>query len=112
MQKLLKRLRKNMDRNKYNPSILATEQGTCYVCKTETATCRHEIFYGKGNRAISKKLGFWVNICPECHRKIHGDREMDLMLKKLAEMKYLETHDITEFTDVKHGIGKNYLDEY
>lgn len=101
-----------MDRNKYNPSILATENGTCFICKTETATCRHEIFFGKGNRVISKKLGFWVNICPECHRKIHGDREMDLMLKKLAEMKYLETHDMSEFMDTKTGIGKNYLDEY
>ena len=101
-----------MDRNKYNPPILATEQGTCFICKTETETCRHEIFYGKGNRAISKKLGFWVNLCPECHRKIHGDREMDLMLKKLAEMKYLETHDMSEFMDIKSGIGKNYLDEY
>ena len=101
-----------MDRNKYNPSILATEQGTCYVCKTETATCRHEIFYGKGNRAISKKLGFWVNICPECHRQIHSDRELDLMIKKLAQMEYLKTHDIAEFMDIKSGIGKNYLDEY
>jgi len=37
---------------------------------------------------------------------------MDLMLKKLAEMKYLETHDMSEFMDIKNGIGKNYLDEY
>jgi Zn-finger protein len=100
-----------MDRNKYNKSILNTEQGRCFVCGLSTETCRHEIFFGKGNRAISKKLGFWVNICPECHRKIHGDREMDLMLKKLAEMKYLETHDMSEFMDTKTGIGRNYLDE-
>jgi Zn-finger protein len=100
-----------MDRNKYNKSILRTEQGECFVCGIQTETCRHEIFYGKGNRAISKKLGFWVNLCPECHRKIHGDREMDLMLKKLAQMKYLETHDMSEFMDTKTGIGRNYLDE-
>jgi len=37
--------------------------------------------------------------------------ELDLMLKKIAQVEYLKTHDITEFMDIKSGIGKNYLEE-
>lgn len=101
-----------MDKNKYNKSILNTEQGKCFVCGSSTETARHEVFYGTANRKISKKLGLWINICPACHNKVHSDCELDLMLKKLAQMEYLKTHDITEFMDIKSGIGKNYLDEH
>ena len=37
--------------------------------------------------------------------------ELDLMLKKIAQIEYLKTHDIAEFMDIKSGIGKNYLEE-
>lgn len=98
-------------RNNYNKSILRTEQGECFVCGSSTETARHEVFYGTANRKISKKLGLWINICPTCHDRVHRDRELDLMLKKLAQVEFLKTHDITEFTDIKNGIGKNYLEE-
>ena len=100
-----------MDRNKYNKSILRTEQGECFVCGSSTETARHEVFYGTANRRISKMLGLWINICPACHDRVHRDRELDLMLKKLAQVEFLKTHDITEFVDIKNGIGKNYLEE-
>ena len=52
-----------MDRNGYNPSILATEDGVCMLCGLCTDTARHEIFYGTGERSLSKRYGLWVNLC-------------------------------------------------
>ena len=64
-----------MDRNGYNPSIMATTAGECYLCGYEGETVRHEVFYGTGTRALSKRYGLWVNICVRCHAEVHADPE-------------------------------------
>ena len=95
-----------MDRNGYNPSIMLTFQGTCYICNRLTETARHEIYFGTANRKNSKKHGLWVNLCPDCHRRVHRDRNTDLWLKKLGQRKYEQTHTRDEFVKL---IGRNYL---
>lgn len=60
-----------LDRNGYAPSILDTEQGVCFACGNYGDTARHEIYYGTGNRTVSKMTGLWVNLCPRCHRIVH-----------------------------------------
>lgn len=62
-----------MDRNGYNPSLLDTEQGTCYLCHTNGQTVRHEIYMGTGERSLSKRFGLWVNLCPRCHAEVHAE---------------------------------------
>lgn len=46
-----------MDRNGYNPSIIPTQDGVCMLCGLCTDTARHEIFYGTGERRLSKRYG-------------------------------------------------------
>lgn len=71
-----------MDRNGYNKSILATTAGVCYVCGSNCETARHEVYEGNGTRALSKRYGLWINICPSCHQYIHehpkSDKAVDL----------------------------------
>lgn len=107
------------DKNGYVPSILPTESGVDFVLKelygydelkASCETVRHEIFYGYGNRELSKANGFWVNISPEIHAQIHNGskmgRDIDTFLKAVCEEEYLKTHTQTEFTRL---MRKNYL---
>lgn len=64
-----------MDSNGYNKSLLDTEAGECYLCPYVGDTARHEIFYGTSTRALSKRLGLWVNLCPRCHAEVHADKK-------------------------------------
>ena len=64
-----------MDRNGYRPSILATTAGECYLCHRQCDTVRHEVYYGTCTRALSKRYGLWVDICPCCHEEVHADPE-------------------------------------
>lgn len=73
-----------MDRNGYNKSIMNTASGVCFICGRETETARHEIFYGEGERKLSKLFGLWVNLCPECHAEVHEDKRTGKG-KRLAE---------------------------
>lgn len=72
-----------MDRNGYNDSIMETTAGVCYVCEKYCETARHEVYEGIGTRALSKRYGLWVNICPSCHQFIHDNPKS----KKAADLK-------------------------
>ena len=91
-------------------SILTTHKGICYRCQKHGVTECHHIFYGK-NRKISDKLGFWVHLCPECHRGtngVHGKNghEIDMDLKKMCQWTYEQTHSREEFIEK---IGRSYI---
>lgn len=77
--------------NGYKPSILSTEAGVCVFCGLCTDTARHEIFYGTGERTLSKKYGLWVNLCPRCHARVHADKqgEANRALQELAQDAWL-----------------------
>jgi len=81
-------------------------QETCFLCGRMGQLAHHHLMGGP-NRKKSDKYGLVVPLCPECHRKVHEDRETMLMLHQYAEQKMLcsgWTMDrwITEF-------GKNYV---
>ena len=96
------------DRNGYNESIMATEAGRCYVCRTETETVRHEVYYGTKNRKISKINGFWLDVCPTCHRRIHDvpGKGFDKLLKQKCQKNYeaFGTRD-----GFRRLVGRSYL---
>ena len=96
------------DRNGYEPSILPTRNGKCYVCYLETDTARHEVFYGTANRKNSKKYGAWVDVCPSCHARIHAhpNSGFDLHLKRNAQWLFERTHSREEFMKI---FGKSWL---
>ena len=98
-----------MDRNGYSDSILITQAGICYLCGLRGDTARHEVFYGP-LRKTSKRMGLWVNLCPACHRKVHREAELSVMLKKQAELTYFEKGGTwSGWMDHKSGIGRNFL---
>ena len=95
-----------MGRNGYNPSILDTVAGECYIAKVESITARHEVYFGEKNRENSKHYGFWVNVCPQIHDILHTSGDLDEQLKMECQEKFEETHTHQEFMDI---IGRNYL---
>lgn len=92
-----------MDRNGYNPSLLDTEQGICYLCQQTGQTVRHEIYMGTGERRLSKKYGLWINLCPACHREVHAEPQgrKAVQLDKDAEAAFLaQGHSEDEFVRI------------
>lgn len=91
------------------PSILKTKSGVCYICKRQTDTALHHIYFGP-NRKISDRNGFIVFLCPDCHQygahAVHKCRETDLKLKAICQRVYEKTHSRDDFMRL---IGRNYL---
>lgn len=96
-----------MDRNGYEPSILGA-YNFCFVCYKQGDLARHEVFHG-AFRERSKKYGLWINVCPECHNKIHfTDGQLDRALKKHAQRQAMLVYNWTE-ADFRKKFGKNYV---
>lgn len=98
-----------MDRNGYNPSILASEE-RCYVCNRTGTLQRHEVFHG-AYRSASKRHGLWITVCPDCHYLIHNsDGKLDKRLKAEAQRQAMMVYgwDTPTF---RIYFGKNYLEE-
>lgn len=95
-----------MDKNGYNESMFITESGTCLICRRKTDTARHEIYHGTANRKLSKEHGMWVNVCPECHRKLHEGGDLDRWLKKFGQFVFESGRTREEFIEI---FGRNYL---
>lgn len=86
-------------------SILDTIKGECYLCYRTCQTHKHHI-YGGANRSISEEYGFFVYLCPECHRMVHAEGEYARMfLKKPCEIEYEKTHEPEDFFKL---IGRYY----
>ena len=94
--------------NGYNPSILPTKEGRCYICNKETDTIRHEAFYGTANRKNSKKYGTWIWCCPECHAEVHGNPNdgIDIHLKRNAQWCFEQYSTRKEFIKI---FGRTWL---
>ena len=98
-----------MDRNGYNPSIMENAE-RCYICNRTGALQRHEIFHG-AFRSKSKAYGLWINVCPDCHYRIHNsDGKLDRRLKETAQMIAMTVYGWDTATFRRH-FGKNYLEE-
>lgn len=100
-----------MDRNGYNPSIMCTTYGRCYLCKRYGDTARHEIF-GASNRDKSKELGLWVNLCPDCHQNapyaVHKSRSTALELKRDGQAAYCRKYKKSN-DEFRMLFGRSYL---
>lgn len=104
-----------MDSNGYNRSLFITHEGVCYYCHKSGSTIRHEVFHGTANREISKKVGTWLYLCPECHAKVHtgvhtggpNSPTMEEKLQKKAEELFRTTYS-ADFTKVFFGAPKRW----
>lgn len=58
------------------------------------------------NRKWSDKYGLTVNLCPECHRRLHSNGIMNDELKKIAESEFIKKYSKEDFMRI---FGKDYL---
>ena len=90
-------------------SILQTEK-ECYICHAQVGLEDHHIFFGVGLRPISERNGFKCWLCQLHHRDgkygVHGNRQIDLMLKRVCQEEYEKTHSRQEWMKL---IKRNYL---
>lgn len=81
----------------------------CWVCGS-TSVHEHHIFFGSANRKKSEQYGMKVWLCPRHHNMsnqgVHFDKQLDLYLKRYAQLEFEKTHTREEFIEV---FGKSYL---
>lgn len=100
-----------LDRNRYAPSVVPQVPGQCFICRrSDRPLQRHEPFRGPF-RDKSKRLGCWVLICDECHRKLHNnDNELEREVRAIVQGWTMEHYGWT-IQDFRDRFGKNYLKE-
>ena len=86
-------------------SILTNDLTKCYLCG-KPKNHLHEIYFGK-NRVNSMKYGCVVPLCYNCHMLgVHKNHDLDYSLKKVCQMKFIETYPEIDFINIFH---INYL---
>lgn len=88
----------------------------CFLCRylyDSENICNlqdHHIFFGTANRRLSEEYGLKAWLCIYHHTQgigaVHKNRDYDVILKKMAQKKFEETHTREEFIKV---FGKSYL---
>ena len=90
-------------------SIIQKEK-ECYLCGTTTGLENHHCIHGSGWRKLADSYGLTVWLCSYHHRDskqgVHGNRELDLKLKRKAQEVFEEKHGHEKFMKI---FGRNYL---
>lgn len=100
-----------LDSNGYAPSVIDQNTGTCLLCGRSGDLVRHEVFHGIAHRPISKRLGAWVHLCPNCHHALHNtDPELDWSLHRIGQFEVMKHYgwSVDEF---RERFGKSYVEE-
>lgn len=72
-------------------TILDTREGICYWCGRARKTEVHHVF-NASDRNASEKYGLTVNLCRECHDRLHfGHKDDDVKIDKSLKKKVQET---------------------
>ena len=88
-------------------SILTNDLTKCFLCNKPKDHI-HEIYFGK-NRINSMKWGCCVPLCYSCHQGnngVHHNNEVDIMLKKKCQLKFMQEYPDIDFLEIFH---KNYI---
>lgn len=100
-----------LDYNGYAPSVIDRYDSTCMLCRKRGDLVRHEVFHGTANRAISKRLGAWVYLCPACHHALHNtDPALDWELHQIGQLEVMKHYDWS-VKDFRERFGKSYVEE-
>lgn len=89
-------------------SIIQTEK-ECFVCGSRVNLHSHHLIFGNPGRRNSEKHGLKVWLCMEHHTGnsgVHQNRDLDLQLKRVGQLKFEESHSRSEWMSV---FGRNYL---
>lgn len=77
----------------------------CRLCGNGGQTSHHHVFYGSF-RQKSEQLDLVVEVCFECHRKIHDHPSEYEWLKKQYQKDWEELHSHEEWMQIFH---RNWL---
>lgn len=87
-------------------SIITVLTQKCFLCGSRKNIETHHIIYDFGNTKLSARYGLTVPLCKSCHEKVHSDREIDLKLKRLAQVAFQNEYPDEDFAQV---FGEYYL---
>lgn len=77
-----------------NKSILQEEK-ECFICGNVLDLDRHHVMSGTNRRYLAEEDGLTVYLCRRHHNEVHANRSLDLMLKRIAQRKYMEYYNKT-----------------
>lgn len=90
-------------------SIMQEDMTCCWECG-RYGTEVHHVFYGTANRALSTQYKLLVGLCYNHHRGNmgvhHGNKELDMKLKRAGQTAFTEHYPEGDFLAV---FGRNYL---
>jgi len=89
-------------------SILTEDWEHCFVCQSSRNLQEHHVIFGTANRKNSEKYGLTIPLCIDCHtgtKGVHNNRQLDLYLKRIAQLEFEREHSYEEFMTV---FGRNY----
>lgn len=90
-------------------SNLQQDTDYCFICG-RYGTEIHHVFYGTANRKLSDKYGMVIGLCYNHHTGQmgvhHGNKELDLKVKRMAQRRFEEVYPELSFLAV---FGRNYL---
>jgi hypothetical protein len=81
----------------------------CYNCSTTQSLERHHCLHGRGIRQKADRYNLIVWLCSDCHRGnkgVHNSFELDLKLKRLAQVEFEKVYDRTKWMNI---FQRNYL---
>lgn len=81
----------------------------CYLCRWYGQMEVHHCMHGTANRRLAEQDGLMVNLCTDCHRKLHEHGVGDLMLMQEAERTWMK-YNLEEIDGWIARYGKNYLE--
>ena len=100
-------------------SVLQLDKSYCYLCKKRgqyglNALEEHHVFENSGRRSKSEQHGLKVYLCGiTCHREgpnsVQKNKEVDLMLKRIAQRKFEETHSRAEWKEESNGVRMDMI---
>ncbi len=92
-------------------SILQNKK-ECYITGSTNNLHKHHIFEGIANRKLSERDGLWLWLRADWHNLsdygVHFNKELDLKLKRKAQLKWQEYYNKTKEDFIKE-YGKSYL---
>ena len=66
----------------------------------------HHVFHGRRFRKVSEKYGMLLTLCLDCHRRLHGSKEMDRHVQKRCQYAFEAKYSREEFISI---FGKSWI---
>lgn len=90
----------------YTPRPQKQPKGkACPLCGKASYLQEHHLIAGS-NRQMSDRYGLTINICPECHSKIHQDAHTMALFMGIGQLIFEQRYPQSDFAAL---FGKNFI---